>query len=282
MPQYRTRKPMIQDTRTIEEKLDCISREGNLSTPEALLKRLLWALGIEKPREEADYLVLFGCYGPYRLPFMVQRYLSLLERLGVRYTYLTKEHCCGVPVLEAALEHGNEGQARTVREACKNFMAANISAGRARGARNTVYLCTWCAHMGKKFFPEDGGQFYCVDLLLEKLEKADLEVAPTVVGYYEGCHLRNQHLTPGIELDWAAYREVLNRIKGLQVVDLNPKICCTVNPGKVVDQARKLGVKCIVSSCRACHMRLLEVGKEGMRMQFLPDLLFDAVVQTEE
>lgn len=279
MPQYVTRNPMIQDTRTIEEKLDYIRREGNLSNPEALLKRLLWALDIQKPKEKAENLILFGCYGPYRIPFSLQRYLSLLERLGIEYTYLTKEHCCGVPVLEAALEAGNRDRVQLVEKACKDFIHMNISAGRERGAKNVIHFCTWCVHLYKKFFPEDKAQFYFLDILLDKLEKIDLQVIPTVVGYYEGCHLRNRHLAPGVELDWAAYRSVLDRINGLKVVDLSAKACCTVNPGKVIEQARKLGLGTIVCSCRACHMRLVDVAKGRMRMQFLPDLLLDAVGQ---
>ena len=131
-----------------------------------------------------------------------------------------------------------------------------------------VHMCIWCAYVGKKLFPnEDVAQLYVLDVLIDKIRKTDLQVKPTTVGYYEGCHLRAHHQTPGVKIDYAPYREMLAAVKGLEMVDIPKYLCCVHDLDRLLEQIEKKNVQTVVSPCPACVLRLRRalVGKVDVK-----------------
>jgi len=160
----------------------------------------------------------------------------------------------------------------------KKFMQMNLDLARQKGATTISYWCVWCAHLAKRFLPDDAiRHLYYPDLIIEKLENETLRVAPTVVGYYEGCHLRNRTLAPGIELDWGKYRELLDRIEGLKVVDLPNRICCEEYPERIVEAAEKESLDTILCSCITCYRKVGIAAEGRVQMKYFPEMLLQAL-----
>ena len=98
-----------------------------------------------------------------------------------------------------------------------------------------------------------------------------------MVGYYEGCHARNHAFAPGISLDWDKYRELLDRIQGLKVVDLPKSACCSVHPELIVEEARKKDLDTILCSCIGCYIRVGAAARGKVQMKYLTDVLLHAL-----
>lgn len=255
--------------RSFEEQVEDIRREGTYGLPSEIRERLLGvtALGIPPPKQQAENVIIFGCMLLYVIPLSLRNYLRLLDLLGVEYTFLKKEYCCGLLLVETS------GQMDRAKAVSKEFMGLNVAMAQELGAKNVVHFCNWCAHLSKLAFP-DGPlpHLYYPDIILDKLQTLRLRVEPTVIGFYEGCQKRNRAWAPEIELNWKAYRQVLDRIEGLKVIDL-PRSCCILNPDKILEKAENLDLQTIVCSCPTCHVRLTKAAGSKVRMLYYPDLL---------
>lgn len=249
---------LISAGRTFEEEVAEIRREGVHGRPSIIRQFALQSRGLGgKAGRAAENVILFGCYTPFTGPQELEFFLTLLDRLGVEYTYLAKEYCCGLPLVE--LTRGAERE-RGIKEA-KDYIGMNIAAARELGAKNMIYNCIWCVHMARKLFPhEDIAQLYRLDMLVNKLRKGNLQIKPTTVGYYEGCHVRTRSYASGIRLRWPAYREIMGAIKGLEIVDL-PKFCCLWDRDRIVEEVGKRHLHIVVSPCNSCVVRLRGVIK---------------------
>ena len=264
MPLNMKKDSLVNDVlsgRNTQELIEYIKRYGNIAEASTLRKRSLRKGGIKKGSEKAENVIFFGCMPPFTRPIELRSALNLLDELDIPYTYMDEEYCCGSPVEENAEGENNP----TAVAASREFATLNMSRVKELGAKNIVYCCIWCAYMGKKYHDvSDISQKYLLDIVLENVIDKPLQVSPQTIGYYEGCHSRNRHFAPGIELDWKSYRNALDRIKGLKVIELNSKVCCAVRPQRVIAQARELGVDSIVCSCTNCYVRLSNISPAGL------------------
>jgi Fe-S oxidoreductase len=260
--------------RTVDEQIEDIRRNGNHGISPILRWMVLLGAGIPMPKATAANVIVLSCYLPFITPLLLRDYLELLDRLGLEYTYLEKELCCGLPMVLTT-----EGAERDKAiEASKEFMRMNRDSAQQKGATTLAYFCTWCAYWAKSVFPDEADHHvYYPDLIIERLEKETLRVAPTVVGYFEGCHLGNRYFAPGIDLDWGRYRQLLDRIDGLRVVDLPPKICCRDHPERIVEAAEENNLDTIVCSCISCYVVLKAVGGGRIQMRYLLEILLQSL-----
>jgi Fe-S oxidoreductase len=257
--------------RTLDEQIGCIKRYGNHAVGSVLRDIVLESsISLPKPRETAENLVFFGCYLPFMMPQLLRNYIEILERLGVEYTYLEKEFCCGEPMMETTTGADLEKSVEAGRE----FMLMNRELAEQKGVKTISYFCIGCAYVAKKYFPNDTiRHLYYPDLIIEKLENKALRVTTTVVGYYEGCH-RNYHaFAPEVNLDLARYRKLLDRIEGLEVVDLRHKICCVDYPEHIIEEAEKRHLDTVLCLCPGCYLRLDALAKGRVQMKYFPEML---------
>ena len=56
---------LVLGGRTIDEQVDYVKKYGNHAIAPELRNEMLTALGIPKPRDTAENLVIFGCYFPF-------------------------------------------------------------------------------------------------------------------------------------------------------------------------------------------------------------------------
>ncbi len=260
--------------RTTNEQIESIKRHGNHGLAPTLRATLLRGLGITKSKPVAKNLIIFGCYVPFSNPLLIRNYIKLLDLLQIEYTYLNKEYCCGLPMLLSTTGVEHEKAIKAGIE----FMQMNRDMAQQQGAENMVYCCVGCAHSAKGYFvDEPAHHMYYFDLLIDKLEKKTLRIAPTVMGYYEGCQVRYKKLFPEVSLGWERCRQMLNGIDGLKMVDLPHKICCRDYPERIVKTAKKQNLNTILCSCNACYTRLSTAAQGSIQVKYLTDVLLEAL-----
>jgi Fe-S oxidoreductase len=258
--------------RSVEEQIEYLDRYGNHGTPQLLRKKVLHNLGLPPAKETAEYMVVFGCYVPFSYGSLISDYFQVLDHIGINYTYLEDELCCGLPVISRSSESEIE---RSIKVG-KTLMNANIEEQQKRGVKGNILLCCGCAHCYKAFSPHrEIEHLYALDVLSRFSSGLQLK-APfqTTVGYFEGCHSHYKRSFPGTCLDWEDYRPILERVQGLKVVDLPNNLCCRTGSDKILQSATERGLDLIVSPCNGCCYRLsLESYSSNIRIEHIITLL---------
>lgn len=260
--------------RTMEEQIEAIRRYGNQGAIQVLRAGALAAQGIAKPKAKAENCVIFGCYRPFNTPFIVRDYIRLLDMLGIDYTYLDQEYCCGAPLaMQASAEQSDD-----VAAACREFNRLNSDMAQQKGATRLAYCCTGCAYAARDTFADSHDRYvYMPDLILDRLEKHKLGMPPAVIGYFEGCHTLVRSMAPAGSLAWGRYRQRLDSIEGLKIVDLPDNICCKKGPDRIIENAEKANLDTIVCPCSGCYASLREPAKGKARIMSLPELLLQGL-----
>ena len=275
IPDYH-KAPWLQVAagRTLDEQMEYIRKHGSHGILPTLRSMVLRGVGIPGPKETAKNCIAFGCYLSFITPLELRDYLEILDRLGIEYTYLDKEYCCGLPMV-----FSTEGEEREkAMKAARQFVEMNRDAALQKRATTISYFCPWCAYLAKSFFPGEAARHvYYPDLIIEKLEKRTLRIAPTTMGYYEGCHTRNRFYAPGVSLDWARYRKLLDKIEGLKVVDLPRDVCCIESAERIVEVAEKRNLDTILCSCVSGYVAIGGVAGGRVQMKYLTEVLLQSL-----
>jgi Fe-S oxidoreductase len=259
--------------RTVTEQIETIKKYGSHAVSPVLRAAVLATHGVSKPKEKAQNCIIFGCYRPFTTPFIVRDSIRLLGMLGIDYTYLDQEYCCGAP-----LAMTSEEQRDYVMNVCREFKLQNFSLAQQKGAIKLAYCCAGCVHAARDTFRETSDQHvYILDLILDGLEKHHLKIPPTVVGYFEGCHTVARSYYPAARINWDRYRQRLNNIEGLQVLDLPNYECCKNSSDKIIESAEKMNLDKILFSCSGCYSALMQAAKGRLQMISLPELLFQSL-----
>ena len=265
----------VRAGRTVEEMAEDIRIHGGVLMPEVLRRAVLGGMEVTQNKYgKSENIVVMGCFC-FGVLLTVRSFCLLLNRLGVDYAFMRKEHCCGAPILTELHTTGQD--LNRGNEYTKEFMGMNIAQAREQGAKNMIYFCIWCGMLGKRFFSDsDLKQLFFADVLVDRLKDVKLKLNARV-GYYRGClsaasiYQRDAQL-----LDFPAYRKILDRVEGLEVVDIPDHYCCKVAPKAIFARAEKEGLDTIVCICNDCYGRLQRSAPPGMKVRFLSDILLDA------
>lgn len=259
--------------RSTAEQIDDIRKYGNHGASQVLRNATLAAGGVRGPRQTAGIGVFLGCYRPFTTPGLVRDALKLLDILGADYTFYDKEYCCGLPLLMADPDAPREGLA-----AAGEFTGKNLDLARQNGATSMAYCCLGCAYMARHTLAGSGlEQAFILDVILDHLGDQTLKVAPTVTGYFQGCQTFYQAVLPGVSFDFDRYRQVLDRIEGLTVVDLPHTLCCKKSSDKLVERAVDMHLDKLVCACGGCSVALREAGRGKLAVRTLPELLLESL-----
>lgn len=269
--QFRAEKAYLDKIacgRSYETQVTDIMEHGNHGTSSNLRNDILAAHGISNPKEQAEQGLIFGCYRPFTTPFLLHDYVRLLDRLGVDYTWLEKEYCCGLPLVTADLQ---EGQIQS-----SQFIRNNMEAAREKGVKALNYCCVGCAYAAKQAAGKAADLHrYILDLILDNLRNVKCETAPVDIGYFEGCHTFYRAHYPDAELDWPRYRSFLEGIPGLTLKDLPNKLCCKKSAHKIVQKALDDNLDKILCSCNGCYRTLKAAAGERLDVITYPEMLID-------
>lgn len=255
---WKTMGQMLACGRTTDEEVESIRRYGSHAVSPVLRASVLATLGVPKPKERGEYCLIFGCYRPFTTPFLVRDFVRLLDFLKVDYTYLEQEYCCGFPFfLTASAAELSEARSRS-----EEFNRLNSDLARRKGASKLIYCCAGCVHAARDTLADEADRHgYMIDLMLDCLADRRLELPPTVIGCFEGCHTFTRKNFPGVKLDWDRYRRRLGEIKGLEIVDIARGMCCKNSAEKIVDAGLKMNVEKILAPCSGCYGALLKASQ---------------------
>ena len=260
--------------RTLGEQIRDIQSNGNHGTVPLLRAVVLAAHGIARPQQQAENCVIFGCYRPFSTPFLLRDIARLLELLQIDYTYLDQEHCCGAPLVMQA-QGAQQAEMKTL---AVELNRANQEQARQKGAVRQLYCCVGCVHAAQEALGESSTtQTYVLDTILDRLEGQRLSLPPMKVGYFEGCHSLVGSVYRSAQINWSRYRNWLDTVAGVTVLDLPKNLCCKTAAGEIVEQAEKLQVDCVVSACNWCYASLRQAAHDRVPVRNLPELLLQAL-----
>jgi Fe-S oxidoreductase len=260
--------------RTLEEQIRDIKTYGNHGASPVLRNMTLDANALGIPKDKARHSLMFGCYRPFSTPYILRDVVRLFNGLGVDYTWLEKEYCCGLPLLPQIEAKDRAASLPMVQD----FIRGNRELARNKGADKLVYCCAGCAHVAWGALPEAQGEHaYILDVLLDALEAKSLRVAPTTIAYFEGCHTSYKPFFPETALHWERYRRFLDRIENVTIIDVPNTMCCKKQADKIVATAMQHAPSALVCACSGCNVAIRKAARGKVPVMSYPELLVHSV-----
>lgn len=217
--------------------------------------------------QRAEYAVLLGCNALFRF-YHVKSFVELLERLGISYSFLSKEFCCGHSYLPAK-HRGPEME--PLEPYIRDHEGRNMAAAEALGARAVVTFCPNCnAHMRKYLEQSSLPILYWIDLVADKLGGLRLDKK---IDFYEGCH-RDQNIVLRGAIDPAVSKKLVDGIEGLTYNEVSSKICCIEKPQEIFGAMQ---TDTLVTPTSCCYGHLSRNRPRQTRLVFLTDVLLWAM-----
>ncbi|MFX1262178.1 MAG: (Fe-S)-binding protein [Promethearchaeota archaeon] len=249
-------------------------------------ERTKWFSG-EVDRKDAKVAYFVGCTGAYRQQHVADHTASILKKLGVDFTVLSDEVCCGSPILRT-------GQ----RDVFREVMERNLEL--FKDFDLLVFSCAGCYKTIRNDYPNMSGKplpfkvKHTVDLVYELLQegklKIDKEYAEKVT-WHDPCHsirhvglaikkeilansdnwLMDERGAKKAEADYHEVpREVLRAIPGLELREMyrikGDSFCCGAGGGvkaqfpdmalstakERLKEAASTGADVLMTSCPFC------------------------------
>ena len=201
---------------------------------------------------EADTVIISGCQIPFLIPHVLQQYALILDRCGVSYTFLSKEHCCGNYLYRPAIKQRDEQALAECRSLSQEFIGMNLELARALGAKRIAIFCSPCYPIFKHAFPEEKIVYY-PRLLEEALPPMQWRGA---IDYYAGCYRLHKKLAP-VPMDLKSTNSVFEKIEGLTVNRISAPACCHTEQG-LNHMLTNVKTKHMVHVCNGCYIRARE------------------------
>ncbi len=260
-----------------EQVVRNISEYGVASeeSAEERVKILADQIGIRMD-EPAEYVIIGGCFQPGAMPGVLEAFKNVLERLGVDYTMLSKEYCCGwMPIGQPAVMMKNDEDIERFKELSKGFIMENFKQAENLGAKSIVLFCGACEPNYSNCREATNLDFISYAELLDRhFDAGKLE---REIDYYAGCYRFRRKITQA-PLDIEPTARLLKRIEGLKVNEVDSKLCCYIPPH--LDQLTGgLKSKNVVTICTGCYHNLKGMlGSAGdYNISMLPELLREAI-----
>jgi hypothetical protein len=232
MATVKENMPRLLRGRTTESIIEDVRKNGIASSFDKLRKTVFAGLGISRQGFAGAPLniIKIGCNGFATLPIL-HNYCVLLQKLGINYDFLSKEYCCLAPALYGVLMRGQD---RTiVDESARKMMKGNVAQAKVSGGKNMVNFCLYCHWRAKWLLGDsDMPQLYAFDILTpsELWRESHMQLKQTI-GYLsmgEGTangrlrvYVPNIIPAETVKTNWQGYRNLLNRIEGLKIIDIN-------------------------------------------------------------
>ena len=224
--------------------------------------RLNWLPSNIKLTPNAKIAYFVGCTSSYREKNVAKSTAEILNSLGVEFTILKEEHCCGSPVYMT-------GQA----EKAKNMAESNVKIFKDAGIEKIITSCAGCYRALKETYPNKFGLEHGIEVvhlpefLLEKLNNDELKLTKELkmkITYHDPCHI-GRHM--GV---YDPPREVLKKIPGIELIEMSRNKenawCCGSGAGvrsafkeltqfaavERINEAKDTKAELLVSSCPFC------------------------------
>jgi len=241
---------------------------------------------LDVPAETAIYV---GCSSAYVRQNMAIETVGAIERLGIEYTIISDEWCCGHPYMAA-------GQIDKARESLKNTISQYVDLG----VKRVVFNCPGCLKTFKHDAPEILGQalpfepMHLMELVAYLAEEGQIQFKPASpklnITYHDSC-------TMGRWLGiYEAPRTLLKHIYGVAITEMprnrGNAYCC--GAGGLIrydfsdisdcagterfQEAEATGADVLMTSCPACLVQFQQTRsklKSRMKIMDITQIIWD-------
>jgi Fe-S oxidoreductase len=223
--------------------------------------------------QNADYVVMSGCNPLFSLT-AVRSVVDLLNFFGVRYTFLSKEVCCGRPIAEGVFyQKPNDDEERQYGNFIRRSLASNIRQAKKLEAKAIINICPGC-HMIWNIHAKGQGLdiVYYTEVLAGLIGNTGLN---REIDFYEGCHKLHRLEPASLRQAEESTHKLLSRIEGLKYHLISDGICCRTAPDKIFSTVK---TETLVTPSQCCYSILMAARpKNGPRVKFLAEVLLDAL-----
>lgn len=238
---------------------------------EQVLKKIGFRIG-----EKADYAIITGCYQPESMPQVLSALKSLLDRLQINYTLLSKEFCCGwMPFGQPAVMNKNEADIARSKELSREFITGNFRQAEGLGAKSIVLFCAACEPSYTNMTKETRLPVISYSAMLERhFPGGRLDMS---IDYYAGCYrFRRRITTEPVDIDSAV--RLLGKVRGLKVNHLDSRLCCYIPP-HLEQLGNNLSTHDVVAICTGCYHNLRRSlhDRGDYQVWMLPELLLKSL-----
>ena len=258
-------------------------------------KRLDW-ISKEDRRllpKKAEYVYFVGCTSSYRQTRIAHDTFKVLKEIGLSFTILEDEWCCGSPLLRT-------GQWDFVKKLANH----NIELINKTGAEKVLTSCAGCYRTFKKDYTSEYAHYlktkydfqilHITELFEEALKKGGLKLKELnkKITYHDPCHL-SLHMSL-----YDSPRNILKMIPGVDFTEM-PKnrensACCGAGGGyragfpessinlsvKRIREAESISVDVVSSACPFCWRNLsdaIKKSKSKMQMKDIVELVAENI-----
>lgn len=241
--------------------------------------------------EEAQTIYFVGCTSSYREEEIARTTVALFDKVGIDFTVLPREECCGSVLLRLGRD-----------EIFGELTKKNIEAVKKTGAKHLVTACagcyrTWKVDVLKEGYKYDFEVFHITEYLDELVRDRKITFEspePKKVTYHDPCHLGRHSEV------YEAPRRVIQAVKNIELVEMETNKryahCCGAGGGvksshgeladKIaadrITEAEETGAELIITACPFCQRGLVDGAKykgSTMRVQDLPEFLQPFVIE---
>ena len=240
--------------------------------------------------DKADVVYFVGCTSSYREQNIALATINILRKLGINFTIMKDEWCCGSPLQRT-------GQTEIAKKCAEH----NIESLKNSGAKQVITSCAGCFRTLAEEYKEKYDLDYNFEVihfpvfLLNLLKDGDLNLKNKInkkVTYHDPCHI-GRHM--GI---YDEPREVLQNIPNIEFVEMERikenAWCCGAGGGvksafndlamfaakERCKEALDTGAEAIVSTCPFCWRNLndsIEENHLNLKMYDLVELVWESI-----
>lgn len=239
---------------------------------------------------QAEVVYFTGCTSSYREKEIAVTTVELLDKLGVNYTVLPDERCCGSVLLRLGRE-----------KVFADLTEHNIESIKRSGAKTVITACAGCYRTWKVDVVEAGYKYdfqilHITEFLDNLISKGNtsFELKDKLrVTYHDPCHLGRHS---GV---YEAPRRVIESIDNVELVEMETNKryahCCGSGggvkgtygdlanemAGNRIREAEETGAELLVTACPFCYRGLKDGAKlidSDIKVLDLPTFLLDAKI----
>jgi len=240
--------------------------------------------------DQAEVVYFTGCTASYREKEIAVTTLELLSKLGIDFTVLKDERCCGSVLLRLGREN-----------VFADLTEHNIASVKQTGAKTVVTACAGCYRTWKVDIVEAGYKYdFQVLHITEYLDKlmsesdTSFEIKDKLrVTYHDPCHLGRHSEV------YEAPRRVIESIENVELVEMKTNKryahCCGSGgglkgtygnladdiAGNRIKEAEETGAELLLTACPFCYRGLRDGARHigsDLKVLDLPTFLLDVTI----
>jgi hypothetical protein len=200
---------------------------------------------------EAENVIITGCQILGAMPQVLKKLTRVLDRVGMIYTFLSKEYCCGNNLYRPAIKAKDKEAMAECRLLSREFVGLNIKNAKELGARRLIIFCSPCypiyrhAYPGKKiiFYPQ------AIDEAISTIEWNEK------IDYYAGCYRLHKKFSP-VPMDLKSTNSVFKKIRGISINRIGAPACC-YKPEGLSHMINKVETNYLVHICTGRNVKVL-------------------------